>query len=53
MGNLKEAAHHANELKVFSPDFIPTILRGELLLYRNAEHNKLLLDGLRKSGLYE
>jgi adenylate cyclase len=52
-GNLEEAAHHADELKVFSPDFIPTILRGELLLYRNAEHNKLLLDGLRKSGLFE
>jgi TolB-like protein/class 3 adenylate cyclase len=53
MGNLEEAAKHADELSVFSPDFIPTILRGELLLYRNEEHNKLLLEGLRKAGLYE
>jgi tetratricopeptide (TPR) repeat protein len=52
-GNLEEAARHADELNFFSPDFIPTILRGELLLYRNEEHNKLLLEGLRKSGLYE
>ena len=53
MGNMEEAVHHADELSVFSPDFIPTILRGELLLYRNSEHNKLLLDGLRNSGLHE
>jgi len=53
MGNMEEAAHHADELRVFSPDFISTILRGELLLYRNTEHNKLLLEGLRKSGLHE
>jgi hypothetical protein len=52
-GNLEEAAQHADELSVFSPDFIPTILRGDLSLYRNEEHNKLLLEGLRKSGLYE
>jgi adenylate cyclase len=52
-GNLEEAARHVDELSVFSPDFIASILRGELLLYRNAEHNKLLLEGLHKSGLYE
>lgn len=52
-GNLEEAAQHVDELSDFSPDFIPSILRGELLLYRNSEHNKLLLEGLRKSGLYE
>jgi hypothetical protein len=52
-GNLEEAAHHADELKVFSADFIPTILRGELLIYRNSAHNKLLIEGIRKAGLYE
>ena len=50
-GNLDEAAYHADELKVFSPDFIPTILRGDLLLYKNPEHNKLLVEGLRKAEL--
>lgn len=52
-GNLEEAAHHADELRVFSPDFIPTILRGDLLLYRDSAHNKLLIDGLRKASLHE
>jgi adenylate cyclase len=52
-GNLEEAAHHADELKVFSPDFIPTILRGELLIYRNSAHNELLIEGIRKAGLHE
>jgi TolB-like protein len=52
-GNLEEAATHADELKIFSPDFIPTILRGDLLLYRDSTHNKLLIEGLRKAGLHE
>jgi adenylate cyclase len=52
-GNLEEAAQHADELSAFSPDFIASILRGKLLLFRKEEHNKLLLEGLRKSGLYE
>jgi adenylate cyclase len=52
-GNLEEAANHADELKIFSPDFIPTILRGDLLLYRDSAHNNLLIEGLRKAGLHE
>ena len=52
-GNLEEAANHADELRIFSPDFIPTILRGDLLLYRDSAHNKLLIEGLRKAGLHE
>jgi adenylate cyclase len=45
-GNLEEAAQHADELSAFSPDFIASILRGKLLLFRKEEHNKLLLEGL-------
>ena len=52
-GNLEEAATHADELRTFSPDFIPTILRGDLLLYKDLAHNKLLIEGLRKAGLHE
>jgi len=50
-GDLEEAAHHVDELRIFSPDFIPSILRGDLLLYKNPEHNKLLIEGLHKAGL--
>ena len=53
MGNIEEAAHHADELRLFSPGFLATILRGELILIRNAEQNKLLLEGLGRSGLPE
>ena len=52
-GELKEAMEHAEYLKSFSPDFIPSILRGELTLYKMREHNALLADGLRKAGLPE
>ena len=34
-----------------APDFIPTILRGDLTLYKMSEHNDLLAEGLRKAGL--
>ncbi len=51
LGNPEEAKQHAQELHQFSPDFIPTILRGDLLLYKNPEHNKLLIEGLRKAEL--
>ena len=52
-GNLDEARQHADALSEFSPDFVASILRGELVLYRQAEHNALLVDGLRQSGLFE
>ena len=49
-GDFEQAARHAEELGIFSPDFISTILHGELSLYKMPEHNKLLVDGLRKAG---
>ena len=51
--DFQQAAQHADEIKTFSPDFIPTILRGEMLLYKMPGHNRLLVDGLRKAGLKE
>ncbi|MCH7778004.1 MAG: hypothetical protein IH878_15945 [Gemmatimonadetes bacterium] len=39
--------------KAFAPDFFPSILRGEMTLYKMSEHNALLVDGLRKAGLPE
>ncbi len=35
----------------FAPDFLPSILQGELTLYKMSEHNALLVDGLRKAAL--
>jgi len=49
-GDFEQALRHAEELKVFSPDFMPAILRGDMPLYKMPEHNKLLVDGLRKAG---
>jgi len=53
MGDFEQAVRHAEELKTFSPDFIPAILRGDMPLYKMPEHNKLLVDGLRKAGFKE
>jgi TolB-like protein len=52
-GDFEQAARHAEELEIFSPDFILTILRGDLSLYKMPEHNKLLVDGLRRAGFKE
>ena len=50
-GDLKEAAEHVEYLNSFAPDFIPSVLRGNLTLYKMPEHNALLADGLQKAGL--
>ncbi len=44
------AARHAQELKAFAPDFIPSVLSGAMTLYKMPEHNTLLVEGLRKAG---
>jgi TolB-like protein len=49
-GDLEEAGEHAEYLQSFSPEFIPSVLRGELTLYRMPAHNALLVDSLRKAG---
>jgi hypothetical protein len=52
-GELEEAREHMEFLESFSPDFIPSVLRGDLTLYKMPEHNALLVEGLRKAGLSE
>jgi TolB-like protein/Tfp pilus assembly protein PilF len=49
-GKSDEAAHHAEVLQSFAPDFIPSILNGDLTLYKLSEHNKLLIEGLKAAG---
>jgi tetratricopeptide (TPR) repeat protein len=52
-GELEEAREHVEFLDSFSPDFIASILRGDLTLYKMPEHNAMLVEGLRKAGLSE
>jgi hypothetical protein len=50
-GDLGEARKHADELASFAPEFIPSLLRGDVTLYSDVAHNDLLLEGLRKAGI--
>ncbi len=52
-GELEEAREHLEFLESFSPDFLPSVLRGDLSLYKMPEHNALLVEGLRQAGLSE
>jgi len=52
-GDLDKAAAHAAALAEFSPAYIPSILRGDLLIYKTPSHNNLLVEGLRKAGMNE
>ena len=52
-GRPAETARHAKEIRAFSPDFLPTILNGDLVPYKMPEHSNLLLEGLHYAGLPE
>jgi len=52
-GELRKAEEHAGFLNSFAPEFIPSILGGDLKLYRMPNHNALLIDALSKVGLTE
>ncbi len=49
-GELEEARKHADYLKSFAPEFIPSVLRGDITLYSDPAHDALLAEGLRKAG---
>lgn len=42
---------HLEALQRVSPDFIPSLFRGDYRPFHRLEHMKLLLDSLRKAGL--
>ena len=50
IGDQEEAAKQAARLKEFAPDFIPSLVNGDLSLYQQPETNELLLQGLRAAG---
>ena len=49
-GDHVEAQKQARRLEEFAPDFVPSLLNGNLALYKYQEHNDLLLQGLCKAG---
>ena len=49
-GDLEAAKEHQDFLASFSPDFVPSLLRGDVTLFSNPEHNALLVEGLRKTA---
>jgi TolB-like protein len=51
LGDLEQAKSHAQSLKAFAPEFLPAVLSGEIEVCKLPEHNALLVEGLRKSGL--
>ena len=53
LDKIEEARQHAEALGQFSPGFIASILRGELLLYRDSAPNQLFTEGLQKAGFDE
>ena len=52
-GNLEQAKRHADELSLFAPEFLSTILRGDMRLYKAQNHNTRLVEGLQKVGIRE
>jgi TolB-like protein len=49
-GDFAKAREHLDFLKSFAPDFVPSVLSGEMTIYKMPEHNASLIDGLRKAG---
>lgn len=45
------ATRFYDALKSFAPDFIPGLMTGAITIYKQPDHNVLLLDGLRMTGL--
>ena len=47
--DLDDAGKHVDSLKSFAPEFIPSVLRGDMTIYRDPAQNALLAEGLRKA----
>jgi hypothetical protein len=48
-GDVEAARRHVEFLNSFSPAFIPSVLQGDVVLFKLQEHNALLAEGLRKA----
>jgi adenylate cyclase len=50
MDDLYQVQKHAQNLAEVSPEFLSSLIRGDLVLFRESSHNKLLVDGISRSG---
>ncbi len=50
LGRPDDGIAHAQALASFAPTFLDSIVSGRLALYRQPEHNALLINGIVKSG---
>lgn len=46
-GDLEKAKEHMDYLRSFAPDFIPSVLGGDMTLYKDQRHNAAIVDALR------
>jgi len=51
LGDRAAATSQAAALRAFAPNFLPAVLSGDIEVFKAPEHNRLLVDGLRKVGL--
>lgn len=49
-GNLDEAQEHREFLATFSPDFLSSLMSGRVRLYKNADDDARLVEGLVRSA---
>jgi hypothetical protein len=48
-GDAEAAKKHVEFLNSFAPAFIPSVLQGDVVLFKLQEHNALLAEGLSKA----
>ena len=51
LGDEGTARYYVQNLSTFAPEFLPAVVSGRIEVFKSPEHNKLLVDGLRRVGL--
>ena len=49
LGRISDAKRSLEALEAFAPDFLPRLLAGSITLYRHADQDTLLQEGLRRA----
>ena len=50
-GDLAEAEEHKRFLQSFSPDFLPSVVKGQLTLFQHEETRARLIEGLQRADV--
>ena len=51
LGDLESARSHLEALKNFAPGVLSAVLSGSRKIFKLSEHNRLLLEGLKRAGV--